>query len=522
MSGVQSHSGPSVDLAIFALHLSGISSLLGAVNFITTILNMRSPGIKLHKLALFGWAVIVTAVLLLLSLPVLAGIFSTKIEVNNSNIFSSYFFFTQFKLFVFLIMYVFLYESFFKSNMNYKTIFKRISHRYIYTSKNIKQKYLSKYKIARRKIQLYAFKISYLLVFIVPALNLAVCWKLCDNNRQSAGNLSSLHKIGIFRGYTPEFICRKNLSGLNCFIPYLTIRKYAIKNYTNNIIKLPQSGNYNTRFSQYITGLIEGDGTIHVPKTLRSVKGTFNYPSIQIVFHLKDLPLALLIQKEIGHGSISKKKGANAYIYTVNNLEGLILLVSLLNGNMKTNKIEVLHRLIDWFNEYRDTTFEKKGFNTDSLISSAWLSGFIEADGHFSIRSTESGKYPKIECKFELTQAQKNLNQKDNFFYLNNIALCFESLVKLIRNDTINPQYRVRTTNLKANLAVVNYLTIYPLFGTKYSDYKDWVKVVELFKEKSFNHKANLVYVKSIKSGMNDKRTLFVWDHLKFFYNLNK
>lgn len=85
LSGIQSHSGPSVDLAIFGLHLSGISSMLGAMNFITTILNMRSPGIRLHKLALFGWAVVITAVLLLLSLPVLAGGITMILTDRNFN-----------------------------------------------------------------------------------------------------------------------------------------------------------------------------------------------------------------------------------------------------------------------------------------------------------------------------------------------------------------------------------------------------------------------------------------------------
>jgi cytochrome c oxidase subunit 1 len=55
LSGIASHSGGSVDLAIFSLHLAGISSMLGAMNFITTILNMRAPGMSFHKcLYLYG------------------------------------------------------------------------------------------------------------------------------------------------------------------------------------------------------------------------------------------------------------------------------------------------------------------------------------------------------------------------------------------------------------------------------------------------------------------------------------
>jgi hypothetical protein len=66
--------------------------------------------------------------------------------------------------------------------------------------------------------------------------------------------------------------------------------KYGLRDYTNQALFVNSS---NMQFAHYIAGLIEGDGTIHIPKSERSTKGNLNYPSIQIVFHLKDLPLAL-------------------------------------------------------------------------------------------------------------------------------------------------------------------------------------------------------------------------------------
>lgn len=368
-------------------------------------------------------------------------------------------------------------------------------------------------------------------IAIALALNWANCWNML-NITQSAANRKFFRTYGMFRDYTPSFFCyktlfiKKNLFRIrsSLYKNYISSRHHSGIYLSNNSLK-----NYSTpalqgmqeeksllsktdKFSYYLTGLIEGDGTIVVPKTKRTSIGRLNYPSIQIVFNLKDLPLALLMQKELNYGSLARKKGVNAYVLTVNCYNGLLLVINLINGKMKTPKIYSLYNLIDWYNSNNSAlSIKKKELDSSSVQSTPWLSGFIDADGHFLVRTTIISKnnYPKIQCRFELVQRQVDHKGHNNYEYLNIIAKYLFTEVKQTKLNTPNLQYRISTSGLKSNHALENYLAVFPLFSSKHLNYLDWLKVLVLFKLGKFNHKLNMKNVLEIKSNMNDKRTMF-------------
>jgi hypothetical protein len=75
--------------------------------------------------------------------------------------------------------------------------------------------------------------------------------------------------------------------------------------------------------------------------------------------------------------------------------------------------------------------------------------------------------------------------------------------------------------NIESNSILERYLKEYPLFGTKYLDYQIWLEIFDLFRVRFQYSKENIDKALNSKSQINDNRTIFTWNHLKNFYNLD-
>lgn len=205
---------------------------------------------------------------------------------------------------------------------------------------------------------------------------------------------------------------------------------------------------------------------------------------------------------------------------------------------MRSPKIEALHRLIDWFNIRlkNEEQLPKLGLDTSSLKENAWLSGFIEADGNFynEFFVDTRGYAIKVKYYMRISQRQNYLNKNLDSSTIN-VESSYLPLITQIKEflevtniTSINRRhsyyteygYEIRTVKVSSRKIVVNYLSKFPLFSSKYQDYLAWLEIHNIYISKQHLSVEGAKIMSNIKKNMNESRTEFNWDTLNYFYNI--
>lgn len=298
---------------------------------------------------------------------------------------------------------------------------------------------------------------------------------------------------------------------------------------TNCLNKKFSTGNSKngTHLGSYLAGLFEGDGHISISKPGSKV----NIISLSITFHLKDLPLAERLKEVLGFGWIRIKKKENACVLTFHTIEGLIYIVLLMNSYLRTPKLNKFNDLIDRLNKIKGLTINKYPVQTQYFSKDAWLAGFTDADGSFGIIHTnketdESGKTTKkrkVACRFIIEQRMVDPNSNESYEpLLKNIAQFLGVNLVVVTRNTGKQYFNITAKSRESISVVKNYLNTYPLFSSKYLDFLDWDKVVDLILRQTHYDDENSDLIEELKSGMNNSRTNINWGHLHKLGNTNK
>ena len=289
-----------------------------------------------------------------------------------------------------------------------------------------------------------------------------------------------------------------------------------------------------------MAGLIEGDGSIIVPVSTRNQKGKLLYPKVKITFVNKDAPLAIKIKQVLGAGSIEYPRNTKYLNILFQDVTTLQKIAVLINGKMRTPKIEALNRMIDWLNAR--STLSKLGSNKQltkldkdisPLGANPWLTGFIEADGNFysifNINSQTIAQgirhYMRITQKRVYGKICNDICEKNSNYHIMNLIREFLDVksvneIKRIQKQYLELSYEIRTSKKSSNEKLIAYLSKYPLFSSKHQDYLSWCEIHKIRLSKSYktiNGTNNLI---SLKNSMNTLRTQFNWDSLNKFYTI--
>ena len=285
-----------------------------------------------------------------------------------------------------------------------------------------------------------------------------------------------------------------------------------------------------SKIGSYLAGLIEADGSFAVHNKDSDAK---KYrPKIIVVFSLADEPLAKKLANITTAGTVYLKKNAGCVLWQIQNIEDVIKIINIINGYMRTPKIEALHRAINWFNEFYNYNIDCLGLDLSPVDSNAWLAGFTDGDGNFSITLTNRKKKGNITSKRVQTFFRIELRQTYHrdvsveqggasyFVILNKIATNFGvNLLSRTREkkDKVFYAFMVISHSAASHEKVISYFERFPLYSSKYLAYKDWSYVVEQIKLRAGKvlTEKEISEVEKIKSQFNNKRKSFDFSHLE-------
>lgn len=287
--------------------------------------------------------------------------------------------------------------------------------------------------------------------------------------------------------------------------------------------------NLRSKIGAYLAGLIEADGSIAVHDI--NSKAKRYRPKILVAFALVDKPLAEKLAYITNVGDVYFRSNAGHVIWEIKKNPEVIKIINIINGYMRTPKIEALHRAINWYNQYDGRNIICLSLDNTPINNNAWLAGFTDGDGNFSINLINRKKRGIITTKrvqaffrIELRQnyhrdVSVHLGGISYFTILNKIA-SYLGVNILSRtkeqNDKIFYAFMVISHSVASHKKVLEYFDNFPLYSSKYLAYKDWSYVVN----KNISRKGNsispedILNVEKIKAQFNSKRRSFDYSHL--------
>lgn len=268
----------------------------------------------------------------------------------------------------------------------------------------------------------------------------------------------------------------------------------------------------------YLAGLWEGDGHIWMSDKSHAPSGKRYTPHFAITFAEVDHPLVLILQFLIG-GSIRHKVKEHAYVLTITSISDLIKIINLINGHLRTPKIHKFNNMILWINNVTGGNIPTHAVDRSNILGNAWLAGFIDADGSFDIRvsQTSTGSI-KNRVSARLRIEQRQLDPITSVSYSDIMSAIAAALGVNLSISTHNDgvqYYLIAASSAKARAIIANYFAMYPLFSSKRLNYQDWLVCHKLIVDKEHTTPEGRELALKLKSGMNSSRTYWNWDHLE-------